>query len=149
MLSRNSYSADYVEQALSAIDRQVALWQELETAAVSGPETVQTAVRDLEPAFFNNLVLALESFFVHRSRTMEKKNGNPMNEVRVLAHSLMTNEGRLAQDASVKLDPATSVLHLTVGDEIALSAADFARLADAFFAAVRTTFVTDHFEETA
>ena len=95
----------------------------------------------LKPVFFNNLVLVLENYFVHRSRTIEKKDGNPLNEVRVLGTSMMGNGGRLAADKSIRLDPATSILKLRVGDEIAVGEEDFGRLATAFFADLESKFL--------
>jgi hypothetical protein len=50
----------------------------------------------------------LENYFVHRSRTLEKKDGNPLNEVRVLCTSMMSNDGKLAADKQIRLDPAKS-----------------------------------------
>jgi len=40
----------------------------------------------------------VESYFVHRSRTLVKKDGNALNEVRVLCTSLMSNDGALEAD---------------------------------------------------
>jgi hypothetical protein len=53
------------------------------------------------------MVLVLENYFEHRTRAKEKKDGNPLNEVRLLSTSMMTNNGRMAADKSIKLDPAT------------------------------------------
>ncbi|ORM31886.1 hypothetical protein [Williamsia sp. 1135] len=75
----------------------------------------------------------LDVFFTHRTRGVEGKNGNPINEVRVLTQSLLENDGRLGVDNTIKLKPETSVLGLRVGDEIKLTAPDFTRLADAYF----------------
>lgn len=41
---------------------------------------------------------AVESDFVHRSRTLERKDGSSLNEVRVLCTSLMSNDGALEAD---------------------------------------------------
>lgn len=90
--------------------------------------------------FFNNLVLVLDNLFVHRTRALEGKDGNPMNEVRVVCNSLLNNGGKLLTDKSIKLNPAKSVLGLQAGDAINLTEADFVRLSEAFFTAVETVF---------
>jgi hypothetical protein len=56
--------------------------------------------------FFNNMVLVLENYFVHRLRAKEKKVGNPLNEVRILSTSMLSNNGRMVADKSIRLDPA-------------------------------------------
>jgi len=85
------------------------------------------------PVFFNNLVIELEALFVHRIRGMEGKDGNALNEVRVLANSMMLNGDKFAADTQIKLDPAQSILGYKVGDPIRLSESDFTKLAKAFF----------------
>lgn len=52
------------------------------------------------------MVLALDQLFVHRARGIEGKDGNPLNEVRVLCTSIMANGGVLVKDSQIKLDPA-------------------------------------------
>jgi hypothetical protein len=49
---------------------------------------------------------------------MELKDGNPLNEAKVLCNSVTTNNGRLWFDKTIKLDPAKSILGFKVGDEI-------------------------------
>ncbi len=68
---------------------------------------------------------------MHRLRGIEGKDGNPLNEVRVLCNSILLNKGRLQIDklpgwptsagASLKLPRETSVLKLKAGDEVKLS----------------------------
>ena len=54
-----------------------------------------------ERQLFNHMILALDHYFVHRSRTMEGKDGNPLNEVRMLCHAIMENEGRMSADKTI------------------------------------------------
>ncbi len=68
-------------------------------------------------------------------RGREGKDGNPLNEVRVLSGSLLERGGTLTIDKSITWRPVTTVLGLEPGDTIALDAARFARLADASAAA--------------
>ena len=49
-----------------------------------------------------------------------QKDGNPLNEVRVLRNSMLNNNNIVCADNTIKLNPATSVLKYKVGDEITL-----------------------------
>ena len=93
-----------------------------------------------EPLFFNNLVLVLDAYFVHRLRTKELKDGNPANEVRVLCESILHNGAKLAADKAIKLKPDASVLGYEVGDEISLDEKRFAKLADAYFVEIEKKY---------
>jgi hypothetical protein len=137
MLSMNKYPKEYVARCRSRVKRQVAAYQSLQAALGPGKAA---AASSFEPVFFENMLLALESAFTHRSRTLEGKDGNPLNEVRVLAQSILEHDGRLHPDKSIKLDPDNSVLKLKPGDPVALDAADFTRLAEAFFREIERKF---------
>jgi hypothetical protein len=102
---------------------------------------LHAAIESFEPNFFNNMVLALDNYFCHRSRTMEKKDGNPLNEVRLLCTSIMNNNNIMCADKTIKLDPAKSVLKYKVGDEVKLNAEDFERIAKAFFAEIEKIYL--------
>ncbi len=102
---------------------------------------VSAAIEAFEPHFFNNLVLALEGYFVHRARAIEKKVGNPLNEVRMLSASPMNNNGKMAADKTIKLDAANSVLKYNIGDKIKLIKADFTRLSSAFFVEIENKYL--------
>ena len=88
--------------------------------------------------------------FVHRLSGIEGKDGNPLNEVRVLCNSILLNGGKLQVDrlpgwpqsavASLTLPPEKSLLKLRDGDEVKLSEADFTRLSAAFFAELEKRF---------
>jgi hypothetical protein len=73
-------------------------------------------------------------------RKNEGKDGNPLNEVRVLCDSLTDNDGVLVADKTIRLNPEKSILGLEVGDEIRLTEADFRRLADGFLAEVESRY---------
>ena len=134
MLGVKTYEKSYVADCESFVAAKVSAYANAVTKA--DPK----ALAVFEPSFFNGLVLELEVAFVHRLRGVEGKNGNPMNEVRLLAVSMLTNGGELVADTQIKLKPETSVLGLAVGDKIALTQAEFERLASAYFAAIRATF---------
>ena len=125
MLAVKTYPADYIS---SCRDRFGALLD-----AYSGSD-------DFEPLFCDHAVLALDHYFVHRQRGMEGKDGNPANEVRLLAESIAENDGVLREDKQIKLKPETSVLGLAPGDRIRLTVADVRRLADAYFEEIGKRF---------
>ena len=89
-------------------------------------------IDEFERQFFNHMILALDHYFVHRSRTIEGKDGNPLNEVRMLCDAIMENGGRMSANKTIRYKPETSILKFKIGDEIRLNADDFARLSAAF-----------------
>src|SRR5437016_215222 len=103
-----------------------------------------------EARFFNDQVLLLDYMFVHRLTGIEGKDGNPLNEVRVLCNSVLLNQGRLQVDrlpgwpnsasTGMELPPEKSVLKLKVGEEVRLNESDFVRLSKAFFAELEKKF---------
>jgi len=84
--------------------------------------------------------VVLDRCFVHRLRGVECKDGNPLNEVRMLCDSVIENKGVLRADKTIKYEPETSVSKLAVGDSIALDQATFTALCDAFFAEIQRKF---------
>jgi hypothetical protein len=133
MLGMRTYDPAYVD----------ACRRHIETATVALASLVTAARGDTngaEATLLNNLVIVLDAQSTHRLRAVEGKDGNPLNEVRLLAASLLTNSGRMLADKQIKLDPASSVLGYAVDDEIELGQADFARLAKAYFTEIEKRF---------
>ena len=85
MLCINNYTQKYIDECRSKVKSQISAYKNLVTTAESQNETNKTklkaAIELFEPVFFNNMVLVLDTYFVHGSRTMEGKDGNPLNEV--------------------------------------------------------------------
>jgi len=100
------------------------------------------AVRDAggAPELLDALVLALDHWFVHRMRGAEGKDGNPLNEVRMLAASIERHGGVLTADSTITYRPERAVLGLAIGEEILLDVAAFERLAASCFAEIETRF---------
>ena len=98
------------------------------------------ALDALEPEYFANLVIALDSHFVHRSRGQERKDGNAMNEVRVLVSSIQLHDAVMTAEKGIRLDPARSVLGIEYGERIHIDADGFERLAAAFLEALEATY---------
>jgi hypothetical protein len=142
MLGRKDYTKEEFDNARTAVDQQLAAYREL-VKAINGAAAdakVTSALEALEPVLFNNMTLVLDRYFVHRVRAVSGKDGNPLNEVELLTESLMSNAGVLRGNNVIKLVPDESVLKLNVGDRISLTAEQFERLADAFFAELEARF---------
>ena len=87
-------------------------------------------------AAWNQLVPALDRWFSLRNPKVEGRDGNPINEVRVLAESVTEHGSVIAVPRGIKLDPESSVLGFEEGEEITLDGDAFERLFDAFLAEV-------------
>lgn len=69
------------------------------------------------------------------------KDANPLNELEMIADSLMNNGGVLQGSNVVRWIPEASVTGLRVGDRITLTADDFERLSAAFFTELERRFL--------
>jgi hypothetical protein len=127
MLGVKTYEPAYIDQCRARIEEQLASFDKLAKSANSD------AADQFSPAFFANLIIVMDAMFVHRLRTMEGKDGNALNEVRMLAESIMTNHSVLAANTTIKYKPDNAVLKITVGGTICVDRAGFTQLADAFF----------------
>ena len=141
MLGRNAYTQEELDQARSAIARQQAAYRKLLDAAGDDPPA-EAARAAFEPLYFNGLVLVLDRLFVHRVRAVSGKDTNPVTEVEVLADSILGNGGVLRTGKVIKWIPESSVTKLADGDPIALTQAQFGRLATAYFAGIQARFVS-------
>src|SRR5438105_14057216 len=129
MLGMKAYTRDYVDACRARVDADVHAYQD---------QVGETPSREFEARFFNAQVLLLDYLFVHRLTGIEGKDGNALNEVRVLCNSILLNNGKLQVDkfpgwllsagSGLKLPPEKSILKLKAGDEVKLSEADFVRL---------------------
>jgi hypothetical protein len=138
MLARSTYDQDYVDACRGALGAQLAAYDDV--AAATDGKAAKT-LDGFARLFFNNLVVVLEGYFIHRLRNKEGKDGNALNEVRLLAASLLTNDGVLATEKSITYQPEASVVGLAPGDAIALTRDDLGRLADAYFRELEARYV--------
>jgi hypothetical protein len=106
MLAVSKYDQEYIDRVRSRIESDVAAFGELKKPPAG-----------FEQVFFNNMLLALDHYFVHRLRKNEGKDANALKEVRALAASLVEK-----------------------GDEVKLNADDFTRLSAAFLAEIESRF---------
>lgn len=144
MPGTREYEQDYIDACRSRIEMQIAMFREVAQAArdhgdadVSG---LEGALESLQYEYFNNMLLVLEGYFVHRLLDVEGQDGNALNEVRVYARSLMENGGTVLADPIIALDPDRTVLHLAVGDPITLTLQQYSRLSNAFFREIEGKF---------
>ncbi len=134
MLGMKTYSQDYINACRARVDANLRAYRK---------QIGKVPEKEFEWRFFNDQVLLLDYMFVHRLSGIEGKDGNPLNEVRVLCNSILLNQEKLQIDklpgwpnsavSSLTLPAEKSVLKLTKGDAIKLSEDDFVRLSKAFF----------------
>ena len=104
----------------------------------------------IEGPYLQNLLLAMNHAFEHRLRTLEGKDGNPLNEVRVLCNSILLHTGRLQIEklpgwpnsavSGLTLPPEKSILGLRPGQEVVLTEEAFRKLAKGFFRELERRF---------
>lgn len=144
MLSVNSYPRTYVDGCRAKVEGQIETYRDVVAAAAKvgakDGARLDTTLTAFEPRFCNHMVMVVDDYFLHRSRNLELKDGNPLNEVRVICNSLRDNDGLMAADKQIKMDPGSSVLKLRVGDEISLSIEDLQRLSEAFFSEIERKY---------
>ncbi len=85
--------------------------------------------------------MVLENYFVHGSRSIEQKDGNALNEVRMLSNSMMNDNNILTADNTIKYKPENSIVKYQPGDEIKLKQEDFLKLSKVFFAEIESKYL--------
>ena len=126
-----------VQACRDEIAAQIRAYRDLVGAAskASGMSLVRidAALAVFEPAFFNNLLIALDARFRPR---LQKADGGAIAEVRLLADSLLAHGGVLTANPAIRHDADASVLRLDFGDRIVLNADDLEALGQVFLAEV-------------
>jgi len=120
MLGRAKYSPDYIKAVHDRVTRVLKAFDKAKPAEPFASEALL------------DVVLGLEMAFVHRLRGHEGKDGNPLNEVRMIAASVLEFGGVMTKDNTIKWDAEKSVTGLALGDKIALSRKQVGALVDAF-----------------
>jgi adhesin HecA-like repeat protein len=118
VLGRKNFTQEELDAARSAVDAQLAAYR-----------TLGAPADGVEATYFNAMALALDRRFVHRLRGVTGKDGTPLNELELIADSLMNNDGVLQGNTVVTYDAGRSVTGLKIGDPVGLTAGDFERLA--------------------
>ena len=124
-----------VQAANAEIGAQIQAYRDLVGAAskASGMSLtrIDAALAAFEPAFFNNLLIALDARFASRGNGVKAT-----AEVALLADSLLHHGGVLTMNDAWPYDADEAVLRIDPGERIALNADDFAALSAAFLAAI-------------
>ena len=132
-----SITSAAVEACRDDVAAQLLAYRELVGAAskASGMSLarIDAALSAFEPAFFNNLLVALDARFASRAR-----GAGASAEVALLAAALLHHGGVLTRDATLPHDPDTSVLRIDFGERVALNGEDVEMLAAAFLAELGT-----------
>ena len=131
VLAVTSYPEVYVQLTAAKLADQLTAYAAL-AAAVKGNGKAEAALAAFAPGYFNAMLLALDHHFMHRMRGAEGKDGNPLNEVRMLSDSIMEHDGVLKDNRTIKYKAEKAVAGVAVGQEIALDAPTFERLAKAY-----------------
>ena len=129
MPGRNTYTSDEIESCRDNCDSLLAAW---------ATNDVQDST--LESLVFGQAVVVLHTWFAHRDRDLEGPDGSPLHEVRVVADSVVGNDGTLRVEDPAGWVPSRTVLRLAVGDEIELTANHFERLAAAYLSAIEAAY---------
>ena len=141
MLGMKTYSQDYIDACRARVEANLRAYRK---------QVGKAPAKEFEDRFFKDQVLLLDYMFVHRLSGIEGRDGNPLNEVRVLCNSILLNQGKLQVDrlpgwpnsavSGLKLPREKSLLKLQVGDEVRLTEAYFVRLCKEFFAEIEKKY---------
>ncbi len=101
---------------------------------------IDAALAAFEPAFFNNLLIALDARFAQRPRDAAGEDAHPLAEVRLLCAALLEHGGVMTDDETIPYQPSKSVLGIDPGDRVALNADDFEAIATVFLDAIERRF---------
>lgn len=137
MLARSSFTNDYVNHARAQFEAELSAFEAVRCAT---PARQKSGLDAFEPLLMRHLLLALDGYFTHRTRALEKKDGNPLTEVRWLCDAIMNHNNVLPPPPVAALKPDTSVTGLAAGDTITVDVATFRRLAAAFFAEIESRY---------
>lgn len=128
MLGRKNFTIDEMAAGQQAVAAQLAAFRSAGLQA-----------GDFEATYFNGMTLALDRRYVHRVRVVAGSAGTPLNELELIAASLI-DSGVLKQVSPIKYSADKSLLGIDVGQRIALTADQFETLAAAVFEELNDKF---------
>lgn len=128
MLGEKSYDKIYVDACRAKIKDTLDAFKKIDAPGA------------FENLFLTHMVLALDHYFLHRLRGAEGKDGNPLNEVRMLCNAFERQNGVMTADSTIKYDAGRAVLNAKIGQRVNLKADEVAHLADAFFSEIEARY---------
>lgn len=134
MLAQKTYPTEHISRCRAAVTERITAYR----AATGNTEPDQRAT--FERLYCRDLVVLLDAWFMHRTRAVEGKDGNPANEIRMLAAGIVHNDGVLTADTTIRYRAAQSVSGLDVGDPIDLTIDQTEALASAFLDTITQRF---------
>jgi len=137
MLAVTSYPEVYVQLTGAKVEEQLAAYAAL-ARAVEGNAMAEQALADFAPGYFATALLALDHHFMHRMRGAEGKDGNALNEVRMLGDAIMENDGVLTENKTIKYRAEKSLAGVEIGETV--DAETFGRLAKAYIGEIGKRF---------
>src|SRR3569623_3619035 len=96
MLARTTYPIAYIDAVNARVDRVLKAFDKAKPAEPFASEALL------------DVILGLEMAFVHRLRANEGKDGNPLNDVRMITASMLEFGGELTVDKTIKWQTAAS-----------------------------------------
>jgi hypothetical protein len=142
MLGMKKYTKSYISGCRARVNDNLLAYRK---------QVGNTPSKDFEARYFNDQVLLLDYMFVHRLTGIEGKDGNALNEVRILCNSILLNNNKLQIDklpgwpnsagSGMKLPREKSILKLQPGKQIQVSESDFMRLSNAFFEEIENRYM--------
>jgi len=131
MLAVSSYKPDFVQACHANLAAQLDSFRALPAGKAKDA---------FAPGYFNAMLLVLDSYFLHRQRSNEGKEGGPLNELRMLCDGVKENNAVLAKNSTIKYRAETSVSGIGFGEAIVLDDKTFEALADAVFGDVLSRY---------
>src|SRR5438093_12307354 len=90
MLGMKTYSQDYIDACRARVEANLRAYRK---------QVGKTPAKAFEDRFFKDQVLLLDYMFVHPLSAIEARAANPLNEARVLCHSILLHTGKLQIDS--------------------------------------------------
>jgi hypothetical protein len=134
MLAQKTYQSEHIGRCRQTISERIAAYR---TAVANTKPSDRSTFEQL---YCRDLVVLLDAWFMHRTRAVEGKDGNPANEVRMLATSIIHHNSILTADTTIRYRATNSVTELEIGDAINLTIDQTAQLAAAYLDTITQRF---------